>query len=172
MAHWGVLRAQTPIGDHMIPGRPQWLPTRTLLSPDQSGTAGGTSRSYSVKLIKRVVMVGVLMVVTTLSLLCAPTPTPLETPADLLGFVTEISPIGVGGIIGQISVESHADKIVSKFVITIDDGTLVFRQHDNNLHPAGFEALESKQWLKVWFAGPVVESFPVQGTAGQIVLVE
>ena len=65
------------------------------------------------KLIKPFVMLGMLMVVTTLSLVCAPTPTPLETPADLLGFVTEICPSGVGDIVGRISVESHAGKIVS-----------------------------------------------------------
>jgi hypothetical protein len=42
----------------------------------------------------------------------------------------------------------------------------------NDLHRAAFKMLENKQWVKVWFMGPVLESFPVQGTAGQVVIVE
>jgi hypothetical protein len=102
---------------------------------------------------------------------CASTAEPMETEADLIGFITEIRPNGEGDIVGQINVESHADKIVSKYIITITDETLIFQQDGNDLRRTAFETLENKQWVKIWFTGPVTESFPVQGTAGQVVII-
>jgi hypothetical protein len=103
---------------------------------------------------------------------CALTTKPMETEADLIGFITEIHPNGERGILGRISVESHADKIVSKYIITIKAETPIFRQDGDNLRKVAFHSLENKQWVKIWFTGPTVGSFPVQGTAGQIVIVE
>jgi hypothetical protein len=96
----------------------------------------------------------------------------METEADLVGFITGIRPNGEGDILGQIGVESHADKIVSKYTITITDETLIFRQDGDDLRRTAFEALENKQWVKIWFTGPVTESFPARGTAGQVVMIE
>jgi hypothetical protein len=103
---------------------------------------------------------------------CALTTKPMETEADLIGFITEIHPNGERGILGRISVESHADKIVSKYIITIKAETPIFRQDGDNLQKVAFHSLENKQWVKIWFTGPTVGSFPVQGIAGQIVIVE
>jgi hypothetical protein len=101
---------------------------------------------------------------------CVPATKPLETEADLLGFITEIHPDREGDILGQISVESHADKIVSRYIVTITDETLIFRQDGDNLRQADFKAFEDKQWVEIWFTGPVLESFPVQAAAGQVVI--
>lgn len=114
--------------------------------------------------------IGLLIVLLAVSPGCAPAAKPLETEADFLGFITEIHPDRKGDILGQISVESHADKIVSKYIVTIIDETLIFRQDGDNLRQADFKAFENKQWVKIWFAGPVLESFPVQATAGQVVV--
>jgi hypothetical protein len=122
------------------------------------------------KHIKLFVLMGLLVVLMAVSPGCASTAKPMETEADFVGFITEIHPSGEGDILGQISVESHADKIVSKYIITITDETLIFRQDGNNLRKVGFKALENKQWVKIWFTGPVLESFPVQGTAGQVAI--
>ena len=66
--------------------------------------------------------------------------------------------------------ESHADKIVSRYIVTITDETLIFRQDGDNLRQADIKAFENKQWVEIWFTGPVMESFPVQATAGQVVI--
>jgi hypothetical protein len=115
-------------------------------------------------------LVGLLIVSAVVSTGCAPAAKPLETEADLLGFITEIHPDREGGILGQISVESHADKIVSRYIVTITDETLIFRQDGDNLRQADIKAFENKQWVEIWFTGPVMESFPVQATAGQVVI--
>ena len=122
------------------------------------------------KHIKPFVLMGSLVVLMAVSPGCASTAKPRETEADFIGFITEIHLGGEGHILGKISVESHADKIVSKYIITITDETLIFRQDGDNLRKANFKALENKQWVKIWFTGPVLESFPVQGTAGQVAI--
>jgi hypothetical protein len=33
-----------------------------------------------------------------------------------------------------------------------------------------FRSLALGQWVRVWFNGPVAESYPVQGTAGTVVI--
>lgn len=122
--------------------------------------------------IGRFVSAGLLMVFIAAFLGCASTAKPVETEADFIGFITDIHPNGERDILGQISVESHADKIVSRYIITITNETLIFQQDGNSLRQVDFEALEDKQWVKIWFTGPVIESFPVQGTAGQVVIEE
>ncbi len=99
-------------------------------------------------------------------------PKPLQTEADFTGWVTEIHPIGDKGTFGQILVESHADKIVDKYMVTIKDETLILQQDGENRHEVDFEALETTQKVQVWFTGPIMESFPMQGTARQVVITE
>jgi hypothetical protein len=116
-----------------------------------------------------------LVLITSLvivALSCAPNSKLIETEADFIGFITEIQPGQNKDIIGQISLESHADKVVTKYVVTIKDETLIFQQDGDNLLKTAFKTLENKQWVKIWFSGPVMESWPMQATAQQIVIVE
>jgi hypothetical protein len=99
-------------------------------------------------------------------------PKPLQTEADFTGWVTEIYPIGDKGTLGQILVESHADKIVDKHMVTIRDETLILQEDGENRHEVDFEALETTQKVQVWFTGSIMESFPLQGTARQVVITE
>ena len=99
-------------------------------------------------------------------------PKPLQTEADFTGWVTEIHPIGNKGTLGQILVESHADKIVAKYMVTIKDETLILQQDGENRREVDFEALETTQKVQVWFTGPILESFPMQGTAEKVVITE
>lgn len=103
---------------------------------------------------------------------CTPATKPIETEADFIGFITEIHPVQERGISGRISVESHADKIVTKYTITIENETLIFEQDGDDLRNATFAALENKQWVQIWFSGPVMESWPMQATAQQVVIIE
>ncbi len=99
-------------------------------------------------------------------------PKPLQTEADFTGFITEIHPVGKEGTLGQILVESHADKLVDKYMVTIKDETLIFKQDGENRRKVALEALETKQRVQIWFSGPILESFPMQGTARQVIVTE
>jgi hypothetical protein len=68
-------------------------------------------------------------------------------------------------------VESHADKLIRKYMVTIKDETLIFKQDGGNRRQVDFKALETRQQVQIWFSGPILESFPVQGTAQQIVII-
>ena len=72
----------------------------------------------------------------------------LNSEPDFTGFITEIYPIEEKGISGQILVESHADKIVDKYMITLKDETLVFEQDGDELRQIAFEVLETKQQVQ------------------------
>ena len=101
---------------------------------------------------------------------CASNTEPIETESDFTGFITDIQAGQAKDITGRISVESHADKIVSKYVITVNKDTAIFRQDGSNYNKAEFKELEARQWVKIWFTGPVLESWPMQATALQIVI--
>jgi hypothetical protein len=107
-----------------------------------------------------------------LTLVCDLVNYPIETEADVTGFITDIQIIGEKDMIGRVLIESHADKIVDKYNITINTQTRIFRQAGDELIDTTFQRLENKQWVKLWFAGPVMESFPMQATARQIVIIE
>jgi len=98
--------------------------------------------------------------------------TRLDTDADFIGFITEIHSIGNKGTLGQILVESHADKLVDKYVITLKDETMIFTQKGEQYNEAVFQGLKTKQWVQIWFSGPIAESFPMQGTAQQVVITD
>jgi len=101
---------------------------------------------------------------------CASSPEALETEADFIGWVTEIRTIGGKDTLGQILVESQAGKLVNKYMVTIKDETLIFKQDGENRLQVAFEALETTQQVQIWLAGPILESFPMQGTAQQVVI--
>ena len=115
-------------------------------------------------------LIGLLIGLIVISTVCAPVVNPIETEAAFIGFITEIKPSVEGDTVGLISAESHADKIVTKYIITIKDETSIFQQDGENLRKVTFKALENKQWVKIWFTGPVMESWPMQGTARQVVI--
>ncbi|MFC2044072.1 DUF3221 domain-containing protein [Chloroflexota bacterium] len=96
---------------------------------------------------------------------------PLETEADFTGWITEIHLIVDKYTLAKILVVSHADKIVDKYMVTIKDETLIYQQDGENPHEVDFETLETTQQVQVWFAGPIMESFPMQGTARQVVII-
>ncbi len=115
-------------------------------------------------------LLGLLMGLTVLTVGCTPSQRALETEAGFAGFITEIQPIGKGGALGQILVEDQSDKLVDKYMVTIKDETLIFRQDGENRRQVAFETLETRQKVQIWFSGPILESFPMQGTARQVVI--
>jgi len=57
-------------------------------------------------------------------------------------------------------------------MVTIKDETLIFEQDGENRRKVAFEALETKQAIQIWFSGPIMESFPMQATAQQVVIIK
>jgi len=122
------------------------------------------------KYIRLFALLGLLIGLMVVAADCASAPKALQTESDFTGFITEIHPIGKGGTLGQILVESHADKLVDKYMVTIKDETLILKQDGENRRQVTFGALETKQQVQIWFSGPILESFPAQATAQQIVI--
>jgi len=113
----------------------------------------------------RLILTGLLAIALLPVTACTSSPEPLQTEPDFLGFITEIQP-------DRITVESHADKIVDRYVVTINNETAIFQQEGENLRHVSVAAFETKQWVRIWFSGPVMESWPKQATARQIVINE
>jgi len=76
------------------------------------------------------------------------------------------------GIIGTMLVEGTKakDAEYDKAFIKITKATKIFIMSGRDLKPAKFEDLKGGQKMEVQFVGPVAESFPVQATAGKIVI--
>jgi hypothetical protein len=89
---------------------------------------------------------------------------------DFVGFITDLQPVMDDGAIGQVLVESHADKIVTRYLVTITDATCILGGDGEDYAPTRLDALKTQQWVKVWFSGPVAESDPGQVGAQQIVV--
>ena len=124
------------------------------------------------KYIRLFGLLGLLIGLMVVAADCTSAPKPLQTEADFIGWVIEIQPIGKGGTLGQILVESQVEKVVDKYVVTIKDETLILKQDGENRRQVTFDALETKQQVQIWFTGPIMESFPMQGIAQQVVIIK
>jgi hypothetical protein len=76
-------------------------------------------------------------------------------------------------VISGFMVEGHqdADTTYDKASVRVTEGTHVFIKQGENYTEASASALQVGQAVEVWFTGPVAESYPVQATAQQIVIV-
>ncbi len=123
------------------------------------------------KYIRLFGLLGLLIGLVVVAVDCASAPKALQTEADFTGFITEIHPVGKGGTLGQILVEAPADNFIDKYMVTIKDETLIFEQNGEERRQVAFEALKIEQRVQIWFSGPILESFPMQGTAQQVVII-
>ncbi len=120
--------------------------------------------------IRLLAAMGLVIILMMTAINCASPAKPLDTEADFTGFITEIHPVGEKGVIGRILVESHADKLVNKYMVTIKGETLIFRLDVEDYRQVNFKSLKTRQWVQIWSTGPIMESFPMQGTAAQVVI--
>lgn len=114
---------------------------------------------------RTLLLVAVAAVVIATSIGCAPS-LPAEVPGVIVGTVTSLVPGDDRP--ASILVEEPAppaDGVIDKAQVTIAPSTQVFG-------PDGAKATASSivegATVKVWFEGPVAESYPVQGTAKAI----
>jgi hypothetical protein len=85
---------------------------------------------------------------------------------------------------GEITEVSRSAKVVlveenpsdewgsAKGEFAVDDETEILEQQDGDLAPVAFEALQVGQTVEATYTGPVAESYPTQGVAGRIVILE
>jgi len=88
-------------------------------------------------------------------------------PASIIGQITSVNRSGEN--IGSIRVEARPQDSAGsdKAVARIGQGTPVFGLDGK---AADFNALQVGQWVRVWFTGPVAESYPVQATASAVAI--
>ena len=110
------------------------------------------------------------LVIALLAIACSTATTTQElprTPASIIGQITSVNRAGEN--IGSIRVEAQpGDSAGSeKAVARIGQGTPVFGPGGA---AADFDALKVGQWVRVWFTGPVAQSYPVQATASAVAI--
>lgn len=86
-------------------------------------------------------------------------------PPSIEGRITAVN--RAGERIGSIRVEANpSDSSGSaKAVVTITQNTEIVRADSTH---ANFHDLSNGQWVRVWFTGPVRESYPVQADADRV----
>ena len=75
-------------------------------------------------------------------------------------------------VLGSILVEEDPAQPYgsAKDSITLTIETRIFRQHGTDLQPATATELALGQTVRVWYTGPVAESYPRQARAGFVVI--
>jgi hypothetical protein len=96
---------------------------------------------------------------------CTSAPPAPAGPPSIEGRVTAVTRAGDRS--GSIRVEARpSDSAGSdKAVVRITQGTEILRSDSTG---ADFNALSNGQWVRVWFIGPVRESYPVQADAARV----
>ena len=84
------------------------------------------------------------------------------TPPSIIGRVTAIALPMI--VVEENPAEPHGS---AKASVRVTDGSQVLRQGK----VVDIAELQVGQQVKVWFTGPVMESYPLQATAGTIVIV-
>jgi hypothetical protein len=97
---------------------------------------------------------------------------PAGTP-DIVGTITSVqAPASPDGRT-RVRIEANpADESGSpKMVLAVERETRILdARSGGEMRPAGIEALRVGERVRAWVTGPVMESYPSQGTAGTIVV--
>ena len=89
-------------------------------------------------------------------------------PGDgVQGFITNIS-----GVVVLVEENPTDEWGSAKGAFTITDETEILRQQGDEQVPTTFDDLQVGQLVVATYVGPVAESYPTQGTAGSIVILE
>jgi uncharacterized protein (TIGR03437 family) len=104
--------------------------------------------------------------------------TPSQSRWDVRGKITKIVPADGAakqkGIVGSFLVEGDVapDTTVDKAAVTATVETRLFEQQGQDRRPSAFDSLKIGQTVQVRFAGPASQSYPVQATASEVVILQ
>jgi hypothetical protein len=103
-------------------------------------------------------------------LLCASA----ASATDVRGKITSISVSATNPALGTVLIEGKVEKDtrVDKASTRVTAKTSIFRVDDGKKAAGKFSDLKVGQTVEAAFAGPVSESYPVQGEASEIVILE
>ncbi|MEW6555684.1 MAG: DUF3221 domain-containing protein [Actinomycetota bacterium] len=96
---------------------------------------------------------------------------------DIRGYITSISAFEGGqgaGMLGSVLIEGEFEEDTSfdRASATVTEDTRIFIASGGDRTEAEFSDLEVGQYVEAVFTGPVAESYPVQATAAEIVVLE
>lgn len=89
--------------------------------------------------------------------------------SSIRGSVTEVSR-SAKVVLVEEDPSSQSGLAKGEFAVT--DETEILQQRGDNLTPVPFEKLRVGQLVEATYAGPVAESYPTQGVAGRIVILD
>jgi hypothetical protein len=89
--------------------------------------------------------------------------------SSILGTITEVSR-SAKVVLVEEDPTSQSGLAKGEFAVT--DETEILEQRGEDLVPVPFERLRVGQLVEATYAGPVAESYPTQGVAGRIVILE
>ena len=93
--------------------------------------------------------------------------------ADVRGTVSHVARVeGREGVLGRVLIEGvkERDTEVDRASVTVTAETRLSIERDGVREPAAFTDLKKGQKVEARFTGPVLESYPVQATAGEIII--
>jgi hypothetical protein len=128
--------------------------------------------------MKSIKSAGLLIGLMTLLLGCGPFGAGEGGQVDIRGTITSIHRADTQsqeeGIMGTVLIEGavEEDTEFDKASVTITEETRIFEQEGQGRRAVTFEALQVGQRVEARFTGPVMESYPVQATAREIVILQ
>jgi hypothetical protein len=95
----------------------------------------------------------------------------LPARPDFAGFIAAIqrSPDSAGT---TLRVESHADKIVRRHVVSLTRDTVLVRRTAGSQQRIDASDLQEKNWVRLWFSPPGRGEYPTEVVAVQIEVVD
>ena len=95
---------------------------------------------------------------------------------DIRGLVVKITKSPrreAGAVVRTIVVDGHApDSQKLKAVVRVTEATKVFAKKKGQLREVGFRALRAGLKVEIKLSGPVRESYPIQATAAEVLILE
>lgn len=97
---------------------------------------------------------------------------------DIRGTIEKLTPTkrapGRTKVLGSMLVVAPRDKKFSydKAFVRVTEATKLFKKVGDERKPATFSDLKVGQTIEVRFVGPVAESYPVQASAGEVVILD
>jgi hypothetical protein len=93
---------------------------------------------------------------------------------DVRGKITSISVSATNPVLGTVLIEGKVEKdtSVDKASARVTAKTSIFRMEDGKKVAGKFSDLKVGQTVEASFTGAVSESYPVQGEAGEIVILQ
>ena len=112
----------------------------------------------------------ILLLIISLTMIITSCNKDLDEPIGIRGVIKEIHRDEEGSLIQDLLVEGEVeeDTMYDVASVTINNDTKIYKGEEK----ASFDDLEEEVTIEVIFDGPVAESYPVQGTAKKINILE